>query len=418
METLMVSVSEAEKIMAEHVTDYGVEMVPLSLAAGRILAKDLLADRDLPPFNRATVDGIAIQSGAIQQGIQHFAIQGIQAAGATPLKVKSLDHCIEIMTGAAVDPLFDAVIRYEDCRIENGQARIMRDASVRPGLNIHVRGRDKLKGEVVAEKSSILTPALMGVAASIGAVHLQVKKLPKIVVISTGDEMIPYDAAPTAYELRRSNGVVIEAALSKYKIPVTLRHINDDPSALKPALMDALQHYDVLLMTGGVSMGKFDYVPGVLSEMGVQKKFHKIKQRPGKPFWFGSYQNLQEGQREKAAVPAETLIFAFPGNPVSVFMCLTRYFMPWLAASLGLTSPAYIYAVLESDIYFKPALQYFAQVKLRVDESGVVIATPFTTNGSGDFSNLIYADGFMELPMGSADGLFKKGACFKVWRYA
>ena len=413
---VMVTVSEAEAIIGAHIIDYGVETVCVDNALGRVLAEALRTDRDLPPFNRATVDGIAIQTAAVREGMVCFTVQGIQAAGVPPLKVFSKEHCVEIMTGAAVDDFFDAVIRYEDCVIENGRATLIPDLAVKPGMNIHFRGMDKLQGAVLADKKRMVTPALTGVAASIGKTTLLVKKFPKIVVISTGDEMVAVTEQPTAYQLRRSNGLVIKSCLDKYKIRPDLLHINDDPAALHTALSQCLQEYDVLLMTGGVSMGKFDFVPDVLSDLGVEQQFHKVKQRPGKPFWFGRYLCGQKEQQEAGKAHAK-LIFAFPGNPVAVFMCMNRYFIPWLRASLGLAAEDYVYAVLTRDVYFKPALQYFAQVSLQVNREGVMEATPFTTNGSGDFSNLIYTNGFMELPVGGEDGLFKKGESYKVWRY-
>ncbi|SEA22873.1 molybdopterin molybdochelatase [Arachidicoccus rhizosphaerae] len=412
----MVTVSEAEKIISAHLMSYGEEVICLEDAVGRVLAEDLVADRDLPPFNRATVDGIAIQTASVKNNNSLYAVCGIQAAGVAPLKVFSENHCIEIMTGAAVDPIFDAVIRYEDCVIEDGSARLLPDLEVKPGMNIHYRGKDKQQGEILAEKNRVLTPALIGLAASTGQARLRVKKLPRIVVISTGDEMVPLTEVPTAYQLRRSNGIVVKSCLAKYKIHPQLMHLNDELEQVRTALTECLQQYDVLIITGGVSMGKFDFIPQVLSELGVQKQFHKVRQRPGKPFWFGSFKDARQ-QASELRHPVSKLIFALPGNPVSVFMCLNRYFLPWLQASLGLSEPGYEYAVLNSDILFKPALQYFAQVKLKVNNTGVVEATPLTTNGSGDFSNLMYADAFMELPGDRADGRFKKGECFKVWRF-
>jgi molybdopterin molybdotransferase len=155
-------------------------------------------------------------------------------------------------------------------------------------------------------------------------------------------------------------------------------------------------------MSGGVSMGKFDYVPDVLEDLSVKKLFHKVKQRPGKPFWFGRHEN-------------QTLIFAFPGNPVSVFMCLHRYFIPWLEKSLNIKSSSPQYAILQNDIHFSYPLQFFAQVKLGVNNQGQLVAEYIESNGSGDFSNLVYTHAFMELPMDKNE--FKKCDVYKVWQY-
>jgi molybdopterin molybdotransferase len=300
-----------------------------------------------------------------------------------------------------MDDSVDTVIRYEDIDIADGTATI-KNIEIRQGQNIHLRGKDKKQGDLVADANCIITPALMGLAAAIGKKTLLVKKLPRIAVITTGDEMVSAEQTPTPYQLRRSNGIMISSVLEKYKINVDLLHLSDDVELIRNELARCLNNYDVLLMSGGVSMGKFDYVPQVLDESGVQKLFHKVQQRPGKPFWFGTYQNQQ-------------LIFAFPGNPVSVFMCLHRYFMPWLESSLGVKRSSPQYAVLQNDVHFPYPLQYFAQVKLETDHQGILTASAIESNGSGDFSHLIFTDAFMELPLEKKE--FKKGEMHKVWKY-
>lgn len=397
----IITVGEAEKIIQSQHRSFGVEEVYYATALGRVLAENLYADRDLPPFNRSTVDGIAISFNAYKSGLHSFTIKAIQAAGETPLAVSAGDECIEIMTGAALDHSVDTVIRYEDIDIAGGIATV-KNIEIRQGQNIHLKGKDKKQGDTVANADGIITPALLGLAASIGRMTLPVKKLPRIAVITTGGEMVSAEETPTPYQLRRSNGMMIQSVLEKYTINADTLHLDDDVALIKTELSRCLNHYDVLLMTGGVSMGKFDYVPQVLEELGVQKLFHTVKQRPGKPFWFGTHGN-------------GTVIFAFPGNPVSVFMCLHRYFIPWLKSALGIQSQQHGYAVLQNDIHFPYALQYFAQVKLTVNDDGQWLATPVDTNGSGDFSNLIYTDAFMELPLEKSE--FKKGEVYKVWRY-
>ncbi|MBX2922149.1 MAG: molybdopterin molybdotransferase MoeA [Chitinophagaceae bacterium] len=397
----IITAGEAEKIIQSQHRNFGVEEVYYATALGRVLAENLFADRDMPPFNRSTVDGIAISFNAYKSGLHSFTIKAIQAAGETPVAVSTENECIEIMTGAALDNSVDTVIRYEDIDIAHGIATV-KNIEIRHGQNIHLKGKDKKQGDTVANADSIITPALLGLAASIGRVTLPVRKLPRIAVITTGDEMVSAEKTPTPYQLRRSNGIVIKSVLEKYKINVDLLHLNDDRELITNKLSRCLKEYDVLLMSGGVSMGKFDYVPQVLDELGVQKLFHKVQQRPGKPFWFGAYEN-------------QKLVFAFPGNPVSVFMCLHRYFIPWLEKSLGIKSQQQEYAVLQSDIYFPHPLQYFVQVKLSISNEGQLQAQSFDTNGSGDFSNLIYTDAFMELP--SEKNEFKNGEVYKVWRY-
>jgi molybdopterin molybdotransferase len=155
-------------------------------------------------------------------------------------------------------------------------------------------------------------------------------------------------------------------------------------------------------MTGGISMGKFDYIPKALDEMHVKTIFHKVSQRPGKPFWFGKHNK-------------GVLVFAFPGNPVATFMCLHRYFLPWLHSSLGLPARPAVYAILSRDFTFTPALQYFLQVKLNFSDKGFIEAAPVEGNGSGDFANLADTEAFIELPLQRSD--FKKGEAFRIWPF-
>ncbi|MGV3762047.1 molybdopterin molybdotransferase MoeA [Parapedobacter sp.] len=397
----LITVENAEKIIQSQTGGYGTEQIPYELSLGRVLAESLFADRDLPPFNRAAVDGIALAYRAYAAGLRTFTINAVQAAGEAPAAIPSTNDCIEIMTGAAVDPSVDTVIRYEDVEIADGRATV-KDVAIRKGQNVHPQGKDCQAGGTVADAGRLITPALIGVAASIGKTDLLVQRLPKVIIITTGDELVPVGDNPTPYQLRRSNDVTVQSVLACYGIHADKLHLKDDYEVLKSEFDRCLRLYDVLLLTGGVSMGKFDYIPQALEHLGVSKLFHKVKQRPGKPFWFGTYQNQQ-------------LVFAFPGNPVSVFMCLHRYFIPWLARSMGVQTPSPQYAVLQHDIDFPYPLQYFAQVKLETDHHGVLMARAANTNGSGDFSHLIHTNAFMELPL--EKNTFKKGEVYRVWPY-
>lgn len=396
----MITVQQAESLILSQCQHFGEESIPYEMALGRVLAEDILADRDLPPFDRPTVDGIAINFTAYEKGTSSFLIKAIQSAGEPSIAIDSENQCIEIMTGAALDSTLDTAIRYEDISMENDIASI--NIEIRKGQNIHRRGKDKKAGEILVKAHQIITPAIIGIAASVGKTSLLVKKLPKTIIISTGDEMVGPELTPTAFQLRRSNGITIQSVLKKYGIEPHLIHLNDDYEEIKNEIFRCINQYDVLLMTGGVSMGKFDYLPQVCEELGIEKLFHKIKQRPGKPFWFGKSQNHK-------------LVFAFPGNPVSVFMCLHRYFIPWLEKSLETPQTSPLYAVLQSDIEFSIPLQYFVQVKLYVNQSGQLAAEFIDTNGSGDFSHLAETNAFLELPM--EQHTFRKGEVYRVWKY-
>lgn len=394
----MISVQEAEKIILEQATGYGTTDLPFEQALGHVLAADILADRDLPPCNRSTMDGIAISFNAFLDGIRSFAITAVQAASDEPVILSAPGDCIEIMTGAAIAAPADTVIRYEDISIQNGVAILQTDA-VRQGQNIHEQGADKKAGEVIVSAPAIITPAIIGAAAFTGYTRLTVKKQPSVMLFSNGDELMEVSETPPSYKIRRSNTYALAAALRPHSLLAGNRHLPDDEEAIEQAIGEALNKYDVIMMSGGVSMGKYDLVAKVLEKLSVRPLFHKVKQRPGKPFWFGIH-----GQG--------ATVFAFPGNPVSAFMCFHRYFLPWYRASMGIANEQ-CYAMLAADITFMPPLQYFLQVRLQLGVTGQLLATPVEGNGSGDLANMTVADAFMELPL-ELDN-FKKGDVYPIW---
>lgn len=397
----MVTVEQAEKIVLEQIKDYGTEQLYFEDAAGRVLAEDLKADRDLPPYDRVTMDGIAISFDAFERGTRSFKIIATQAAGESPVEIGSGNECIEIMTGAALPSTTDTVIRYEDLDIKEGLATVTTEA-VAKAQSIHFKSKDKKQDEIVGKANQLISPAVVQMAAAVGKDQLLVKKLPKVVIISSGDELIDVNETPTPYQIRKSNNYTIKAALLQYRINADMLHIPDDAEITRTEIEKSLQQYDVIILSGGVSEGKFDYIPKALEICGVEKLFHKVQQRPGKPFWFGKHSN-------------GVLVYAFPGNPVSTFMCLHRYFSPWLEKSLNIVKQP-MYAALDQDFVFTPKLQYFLQVQLNINERGNLLATPVAGNGSGDFANLLGTDAFMELPLEQNN--FTKGEVFRIWPFA
>ena len=185
----MILVEEAEKIILSHLKDYGAESIPFENSLNRVLAEDLLTDRDLPPFDRATLDGIAINYESFEKGNQAFKIKGTQAAGESPDNINNDSECIEIMTGAALPSTVNTVIGYEDVEIKNGIATVKKPA-IKKGNGIHYRGTDKRKNERIVKSGQPITPVIISIAASIGKTTLLVKKLPRVVIISSGDELV------------------------------------------------------------------------------------------------------------------------------------------------------------------------------------------------------------------------------------
>ena len=397
----MTTVEQAEKLILAQVKDYGDETVPFEQALGKVLAEPIKADRDLPPFNRVTMDGIAINYQAVENGICTFHIKATQAAGDVPVEITDRNECIEIMTGAVLPSSVNTVIRYEDLEMRAGLASIKVEG-IKQGQNIHIQGADKKQHEVLAASGQLVTPAIISLAASVGKTHLLVKKMPKVVIISSGDELVDVHETPSPYQIRKSNSYTVKAVLQQHGLQPDILHIPDDPEITKAQIQQCLLNYDVLLLSGGISMGKFDYIPQALEDLRAEKIFHKVAQRPGKPFWFGRYQD-------------KALVFAFPGNPVATFMCLHRYFLTWLNTTLGLAEQSPVYAVLAKDFKFQPPLQYYLQVKLNSNLQGQLIASPVEGNGSGDFANLADTEAFLELPMERDD--FKQGEVFRIWKF-
>ncbi len=392
----MIPVNEAEEILKTHQLPLKVEEVPLSQCLGKVLQEDLKADRDFPPYHRVTMDGIAINFKPYEAGQRKFEIENVAPAGKPQTQLSSEDKCIEVMTGAILPNGTDTVIRYEDIATKEGAVTI-EVAEVLKGQNIHYQGEDRKSGEVLITKGRIISPAEIGVCATIGKHVLKVAALPKAIVISSGDELVEINETPMAHQIRKSNVYRLAASLEKLGVNTATTHLKDDFEAIKVKLGDILENYEIVILSGGVSKGKFDFMPKALEALGVVKHFHKIKQRPGKPFWFG--------QKDK-----NRFVFAFPGNPVSSFMCMQKYFMPWLVSSLGATTQQTTRAMLSEDISFKPDLTYYLQVALSYEPDGKVMAIPYEGNGSGDLANLVYADGFLELPQGK--DTYKRGEVF------
>ncbi len=395
----MITVEEAEKLILANAGDFGAEIIPFERSLGRVLAENIKADRDLPPFNRVSMDGIAISYQAIESGIATFLIKATQAAGDIPVDINTPYECIEIMTGAALPASADTVIRYEDLEIKDGKATLL-VSNMKKGQNLHFKGADKKQGATILTSGQLITPAVISLAASVGEAELRVKRNPKVVILSSGDELVEVAATPSPYQIRRSNSYMVKAVLTQQGLDADILHIPDDPEIIKERIGQCLQTYDVLLLSGGISMGKFDHIPQALKVLEVGQVFHKVEQRPGKPFWFGKHSN-------------GVVVFAFPGNPVATFMCVQRYFIPWLNASQGIMPKQKVYAVLNTDFTFQPQLQYFLQVKLSFNLQGQLLAIPVEGNGSGDFANLADTDAFMELPLTKNE--FKKGEVYRVW---
>ncbi|MBE7686240.1 molybdopterin molybdenumtransferase MoeA [Tenacibaculum piscium] len=411
----MISVQEAKEIILQNTLDFGTEEIPFMESVGRILKEDILADRDFPPFNRVAMDGIAINYIHFKNGERTFKIEGIQPAGSAQLTLKNSANCIEVMTGAVLPNNCDTVIRYEDVLLKNGIAKITID-TINANQNVHPKGKDNVENDVLIHKNTLISAAEIGVIATVGKSTVKVAKQPKVMIISTGDELVDVHENPLEYQIRKSNVYTLVSLLKELHIPSEIVHITDSKSILKEKISNYLQEYDVLLCSGAVSKGKFDFLPEVFAELGVDKLFHKVAQRPGKPFWFGRIASL--GISEQDVYPKlkknDAIVFAFPGNPIATFVNCLVYFYDWYYKSIGIKEDKQ-FAILSENITFKPNLTYFLQVKLE-NVNGQILATPIKANGSADLASLVNADGFIEIPK-TENTEFKKGDLFPLIRY-
>ncbi len=395
----LIDVNNALSIVLRETESFGLEDIDFKESLGRVLRENIAADREMPPFNRVSMDGIAIKTSVFKSGRRDFKIENIQAAGSDQLVLGNENNCIEAMTGAMLPVGTDAIIPYELISIEKGIAHINLE-EVQYFQNIHKKGLDRQKNELLVPQNTKISSAEIGVFATVGKSRVQVSTLPKVAIVSTGDELVEVNQFPAPYQIRKSNVHTLYSLLKRFEITPDLYHISDSKEQLREKINSLLESYDVLMFSGAVSKGKFDFLPEILNELGVVKHFHKVRQRPGKPFWFG-----KKGQ---------TTIFAYPGNPVSTFVSCLKYFVPWLQKSLQLSFENQNFAVLGEDFNFKPALTYFLQVKI-INKEGRLMAFPDPGNGSGDLANLSNNDGFLELPSDRTS--FEKGEVFPLIQY-
>lgn len=391
----MISYQEALEIISQNTFKQTVEKINLSEATNLVLAEDIKADRALPPYDRVTMDGIAISYSAYASGQRQFPIAETIGAGMPQKSFNAPEQCVQIMTGAIMPNGLDTIIRYEDLTITDEVATINVE-TVKEKQNIHFKASDKAAGDVVLTKGTKLSAAELIVAAAVGCAELPVYKLPKAAIITTGDELVAINETPLEHQVRRSSNYGVESLLNQWGVETEQFHLADDKALMLKEIEQILKDFDVLVLTGGVSRGKFDYLPEVLEELGVTKRFHKVKQRPGKPFWFGTSD-------------AGKQVFALPGNPVSSFVCANIYIRYWLNISLN-QKPNTTYVKLQQDLDFPPPLTYFLECKLISTPQGELVAETFKGNGSGDFANLTQADGFIILP--DNQSAFKAGEVY------
>ena len=396
----MISVFEATELVLGTVRPYGEECVAIEDAVGRVLAEAIVASRDMPPFDRVAMDGIAIDYAAYAAGQRQFEIEKRIAAG-DPIGTLSDTHkAVEIMTGAALPKGADTVIPYEALTIEDNVAHIVADRVVQ-GQNVHAQGVDLQKGATLLTPGHWIQPADLALLATEGKAKVRVRRAPSFAILSTGDELVPIDQEPLPHQIRRSNVYAVQALLRQYHVQSIMLHLADDPEAMHDQLRTLMGKVDAWICIGGVSKGKKDFLPQVLEALGVRKLFHRVAQRPGKPFWFGATD--------------EIVVFALPVNPVSSIVGTVRYVLPWVRSCLGLPWDYSISVQLAEPFRFDPPLVRFVESELHHDSCGVCCATPRPGHGSGDFTRLAYTKGFVELPADRTH--FQPGEVYPFWPF-
>ncbi len=360
------------------------EITSLNTAVGRVLATSVHADSDHPPFNRVAMDGIAIRFSDWQAGLRDFRVSRVQGAGAEPEPLTTSGDCIEIMTGAMLPDGADTVIPVEQISFEANVAHVMESATPKLGGNVHHQGHDRRRGSLLLTRGTRLRAPEIAILASAGVTRVPVIRQPRIAVVSTGDELVEPHLEPKPWQVRRSNAYGIIAALSArgYRDICDI-HLPDDLPAMISQLAPLMDQIDVLILSGGVSAGRFDHVPNALAALGVTCHFHKVEQRPGRPLWFGADQNRR-------------LVFGLPGNPVSTLICLTRYVLPALALLEDQSPEVATHLHLQGPDLALPTMTLFMPVT-RVDSAEGLTLAARPTQGSGDFTALAETAGFVEL---------------------
>jgi molybdopterin molybdotransferase len=362
----------------------GAESVKLEQSLGRVLAEDIRANRDQPPYDVSAMDGFALRSEDVASTPSTLEIIEDIKAGDMPFRTVQAGQCARIMTGAPVPPGADTVIRVEDTQaLTDTQVQI--DVTVKPDNDIRPRAESMRNGEVVLSSGSEITPGAIGMLAMVKRSTVQVHRQPRVAILSTGDELEGLNDPFDANKIPDANSYALMAQVQALGIqPVLLGIARDDPDELRRYLQDGLK-YDALLVSGGTSVGVHDYVRPTLQALGVQMKFWRVEMKPGHPMAFG--------------VNDSTFIFGLPGNPVSSMVCFEQFVLPALRRMMGHTRiyRRTISARLTQDVKHKHSRTEFVRVMLGKDVDGYN-ASSAGDQGSGILASMSKADGLMIVP--------------------
>ena len=399
----MISSNQASKLIKNNLRKLKSKKINAMDSVGSILREDISAERNQPPFDRVTMDGIAINYSKTK--IQCFyPIQSTHFAGDKPTKLIKKNQCIEVMTGSVLPDNTNCVIPIECVEIENQIAKIKDNYIAKKWQFIHKEGTDHKIGSVVLKKGHRITPIDIALILSCGREKVLVSDIPKIRILSTGSELIPTGKKILPHQIRITNGPSMITMLKEQCFNDCEHfHLLDDRDLQKRKIKKYLNESDVLILSGGISMGKADFVEKILKELDVKCIFYKVKQRPGKPMWFG-------------LGPKKQLVFALPGNPVSAITCCRHYVIPALRSMCGKIEENNEYVQMHIKIISKTKFTHFLPVKLKNLKNETRQALPIQTNTSGDFTSLSGTHGYVELRGDQEE--FKKGqnVIFHNWK--
>lgn len=366
---------------------------------GAILMEEVLADQDLPPFDKALVDGFALNAQDLVNGRSAFDVVQIIRAGFQPSVPLKPGQVARIMTGAPLPIGADAVIMWEHVQtIGTEQIVIPPDRPVRVGQNVLAKGREIARGEVVMPRALRLNGAAIGVLGSVGRTRVRITPPPRVRIVPTGDELVEIDQQPGPAQIRNSNAYVLRSLIDQAGgLPEVMPIARDEAEPLAESLAAGL-HADILLVTGGVSTGEADLVPDTLAALGVEPVFHRIRLKPGKPLWFGVRHSAEElGQKPIRKV----LVFGLPGNPVSVVVNFLLFVRPAIMALRGIsTEPAaHTTVVLGEAVENRDERPAYIPARLARKHDRIVAET-VNWAGSNDLRGAALADGFILMPGG------------------
>jgi molybdopterin molybdotransferase len=380
---VLIAIEEARRIVLEHVRPLDSERVRLDAAAGRVLAEDVTSAIDVPPFNSSAMDGFALVAGAAAE----LELVGESRAGHPWDDPVRPGTAVRISTGAAVPTGASAVIPVERTRASDSRVQVEETAE---GANIRRAGEDVRAGDVVLERGMRLGPAELGVAASVGRAELLCSRTPRVALLVTGDELVTPGLPLEPGRIYSSNGYALAAQVQRAGGElVGWEMVRDSAEGTRDAIAGALDAADMVIVSGGVSVGPHDHVKGALRELGVEERFWGVSLRPGKPTWFGTRQNV--------------LAFGLPGNPVSAMVTFQLFARPALGALQGADPAApRASARLDEAVARHQRREQAVRVRLRHDEDGLR-AVPTGEQGSHILTSMVGADGLALIAAGEGE---------------